>query len=340
MRRLFLCTLIVCSSLAACASRNTNPPASNANAGLNSDQKISFGVYDISSTSPLSAIAESLAPAPAAHGARPAVAAETNHDTRAQQVSPSQSAPAINTTSADRKVIRNAELSLEVENPEDSQRKITAVAESRGGFVVESQQSGSDVTSTTTDIVVMTVRMPSDNFSDALADIRNVASRVVIETIRGQDVTEEFIDVEAQLRAKAALEIQFMEIMKRSNTVEDALNVQAQLASVRGEIERIEGRKRFLENQSSLSTIKVRMQTPRVFAAASIGFGDRLVGAFSSGFDVAINFLLGLITFVIAVLPFVVFICLPAFLGIRYFWNRQERPKSVIDLAESELKST
>ena len=92
--------------------------------------------------------------------------------------------------------------------------------------------------------------------------------------------------------------------MKRANTVEDALSVQSQLADVRGEIERIEGRKRFLENQASLSTIKIRLQTAKVFAASSDGFGECLSDSFTAGFDVALNFVLGLITLLIAVLPF------------------------------------
>jgi hypothetical protein len=105
------------------------------------------------------------------------------------------------TYTSQRKVIRNAELNLEAENPEDAQRKITSIAELRGGFVVESQQSSSEIRSTTRDIVTMTVRVPSDKFGDALADIRNVSTRVVLETVKGQDVTEEFI---ASLSARAS----------------------------------------------------------------------------------------------------------------------------------------
>jgi hypothetical protein len=241
--------------------------------------------------------------------------------------------------SSDRKIIRNAELNLEAENPEDAQRKITEIAELRGGFVVESQQSSSEVTSVTRDIVGMTVRVPAEKFADTLADIRNVSTRVVLENVKGLDVTEEFIDIEAQIKAKKALEQQFMEIMKRANTVDDALNVQSQLAAVRGEIERVEGRKRFLENQSSLSTIKIRLQTAKVFASSSVGFGDRLAGSFTAGADVALSFVLGLVTIVIAVLPFALFIGLPVFLLFRYVWKRQFGPRSVIDLAEDELKS-
>lgn len=250
------------------------------------------------------------------------------------------SASSINTAASDRKIIRNAELNLEAENPEEAQRQITAIAEMKGGFVVESQQSSSDIRATSRDIVVMAVRVPADRFSEALEEIRKTASRIVMETVKGQDVTEEFIDIEAQLKAKKALEQQFMEIMKRARSVEDALDVQRQLAEVRGEIERVEGRKRFLENQSSLSTIKIRLQTAKVFAAGSQGFSGRLTDAFSSGFDVAMGFVLGLVTFIVAALPFALFVGLPLFVIIRYVLKRQSRPRSVTEIAEEEIKST
>ena len=140
----------------------------------------------------------------------------------------------------ERKIIRNADLSLEANSPEETQQKIGAIAESKGGFVIESTQSSSDVKATTRDTVTMTIRVPAAKFSESLDEIRKTANRVLVETVKGQDVTEEFIDIEAQLKTKKALEEQFLEIMKRSNSVEDALNVQRELAEVRGEIEKIE----------------------------------------------------------------------------------------------------
>lgn len=240
---------------------------------------------------------------------------------------------------ATRKIIRNAEIGLEADSPEELQKQITSIAESKGGFVVESQQSSSDARSTTRDVVAMTLRVPSENFDSALDEIRKIAKRVVVETVKGQDVTEEFIDIEAQLKAKKALEEQFMEIMKRANTVEDALNVQRQLAEVRGEIERIEGRRRFLEDQSSLSTIRVQIKTPAALSASSEGFGYRFTESFGSGVDIALNFVLDLVTFVIGVLPFALFIGLPGFLIGRHFWHKYNRPKSVSQIAEEELSS-
>jgi len=250
------------------------------------------------------------------------------------QASASQQTP----VPADRKIIRNAELDLESEAPDEAQTRITAIAEQMGGFVVESQQSSSDVRSSRRDIVSMTVRVPSAKFGETLEAIRNASGRVVVESVKGQDVTQEFIDIEARLKAQQALEAQFTEIMKRANTVEDALEVQRQLAVVRGEIEKIEGRKRFLENQSSLSTIKLRIRTPAVISAGGPGFFTRLTDSINTGLDSAVDFVLGLITVLIAALPFLLFICLPAYLIFRYFWRKARRRMTAAKIIEEELK--
>ena len=243
------------------------------------------------------------------------------------------------TAAIERKIIRNADLSLESGAPEEAQQKITEIAEGKGGFVVESNQSSSNAKATTRDTVTMTVRVPAAKFNEALDEIRKTGARVISETVKGQDVTEEFIDIEANLKAKRALEEQFLEIMKRGNTVQDALNVQRELATVRGEIEKIEGRKRFLENQASLSTIKIKLQTPSAFAGNSAGFFHQLGEAISTGINGALSFILVLVTAIIALLPFLLFIVLPIYLVIRYFWRKSRRQKLAGEIAREEIRN-
>lgn len=192
---------------------------------------------------------------------------------------------------------------------------------------------------TTRDTVTMTVRVPSAKFDEALSEIRQTASRVIVESVKGQDVTEEFIDIEARLKTQKALEAQFLEIMKRSNSVEDALNVQTEIAQVRGEIEKIEGRKRFLESQASLSTVKIKLQSPTAFSANSTGFFYQLKEAFSDGFDAALNFILILVKVLIALLPFLILIVLPIYLLIRYILRKNRKQKLASDIAREEIKS-
>ncbi len=238
----------------------------------------------------------------------------------------------------ERKVVRNADLQLETADPEEAQQKISAIAEAKGGYVVESNQSTSDLQIKKRDTVTMTLRVPADRFLSALDEIRSTADTVLMETVKGQDVTEEFIDVEARLKAQKALEQQYLEIMKRASSVEDALYVQGELAEVRGEIEKVEGRKRYLENQSSLSTIKIKLQTPAAISASSSNFNSRLGESFGAGLDVALGFTLGLVTFVVGSLPFGLFIGLPGFLIVRHLWRKQRRPMSVTEIAKEEIE--
>ncbi|HSK71513.1 MAG TPA: DUF4349 domain-containing protein [Pyrinomonadaceae bacterium] len=258
-----------------------------------------------------------------------------------QQVSLEQSANnQTPPTVTERKIIRNADLQLESNTPEETQQKIAAIVESKGGFVIQSTQNSSNSQVTTRDTVSMSVRVPAEKFNETLNEIRPTASRVIVETIEGKDVTEEFVDVQARLRAKKALEEQFLEIMKRSNSVQDALNVQRELGNVRTEIEQIEGRLRFLENQTSLSTIKIRIQTPQAFSTSSSGFFYQLKEAVSTGFNFALNFLLVLVTLFIGLLPFLLFIVLPIYLLVRYFLKRNRKQKLAEDIAREEIRET
>lgn len=185
----------------------------------------------------------------------------------------------------------------------------------------------------------MTVRVPAAKFDEALNEIRAATSRVIVESIKGQDVTEEFIDIEARLKAQKALETQFLEIMKQSKTVADALNVQTEIARVRGEIEKIEGRKRFLESQASLSTIKIRLTAPTAFSQNSSGFFYQLKESFGDGFDAALSFILILVKLLIALLPFFLFIVLPIYFVIRYFIRKNRRQKLADEIVREEIKT-
>jgi hypothetical protein len=301
---------------------------------------VSFGVYDIAKSGPSFASLFEHAPSEPLYQRSAAISipaqsreAQVDENVALAKTLGSNPSP----SHIDRKIIRNAELTVESEDPPESQQKIAAIAQAQNGFVIESQQSNSDVDAVVNDNSQIVVRVPADRFTVAVAEIRS-AGRVLSENIKGQDVTEEFVDIEARLKAKLALELQFMEIMKQADSVEDALSVQKELAEVRSEIEKIEGRKRFLESQSGYSTIRVRLQTPAMFTANSTGFGYRLSESFGNGLNVALNFTLGLVTFAVGVFPMAIFIGVPGFFIGRSFMRRRSRPLSIAEIAEVEIK--
>ena len=227
---------------------------------------------------------------------------------------------------AERKIIRNANLTIEVNSPPETQRKIASIAESHQGFVVTSEatQRTTDDRGRTEVIVNLVVRVPAALFNQAMEEIRATGLRIVQEKIAGQDVTEEFMDLEARIKNQKALESQFIEIMKRAAKVDDALSVQRELAEVRTEIEKLEGRRRFLENQSSLSTINVTLQPPTQIVNAT-GFWYSVKTAFSDGVDVALAMVLFLIRAVIALLPVAIIFGLPLTLIARFVLRRWRR---------------
>ena len=330
-----------CVFLTACTGAeppNRNGISSRGSSTSEGAPKISFGVYDISSGPGLASLFAPPQPlfqkgvdANIASGAQsvdvkqPDVANAAVRQTELQDT-------------ADRKIVKNAEVRLEAAEPDKVQNAIAEIAESHGGFVVESEQSMSDTTLEVRDSVSIKIRVPVDRDGGALQAVRNSGSRLLVEAAKGEDVTEEFVDISARLRAKKALESQFLEIMKRAETIDDALSVQSRISEVRSEIEKLEGRIRFLNSRSALSTIDVHIQTPAFTAADTAGFLARLGDSAARGSEAALNFTLGLVTFVIGAFPFAVFIGLPVFAAVRALWRRRPDPISITEIAREEIK--
>lgn len=230
---------------------------------------------------------------------------------------------------ADRKIIKNGELTLEVSSPNDAQRSVASIAESVGGFVVTSETKlteNRDPSKRTVEVKLI-VRVPANQFDIAVSAIEKLASNVIHRGISGSDVTEEFIDLEARIRTQKALELQFLGIMKQSDNITDALEVQRQIASVRTEIEKLEGRKRFLENRASLSTITVDLKTPVMIAVNTSTFGRSLRESVSDSLDVASAIVLGFSRFFILMVPIIVLIILPIGLIATVFLRRLRRTR-------------
>jgi hypothetical protein len=237
---------------------------------------------------------------------------------------------------ADRKIIRNADITIEVASTTDAQHRVTSIAESHGGFVVTSeskQRENNDPARRTLDFKLV-VRVPSNQFGVAFDEIKSLAGNTPEEHVASQDVTEDFIDLEARIKTQKALEVQFLEIMRQANNVADALEVQRQIAEVRNEIEKLEGRKRFLQNRSSLSTITVNIQTPKpAIVVTSTGFGHSLREAVSDSIGMASDMVLFFARFLILMVPIFVFVILPSGLIVRYVVRRARRVRLAQALA-------
>ncbi|SEN32130.1 protein of unknown function [Mesobacillus persicus] len=161
------------------------------------------------------------------------------------------------TNSTERMVIYNAELHLRVKNFSNAQKELEKRAIEYGGYLVESSTNRYENEQLSG---MMTFRIPQKQFSTFLHDAENVAADVTNRHVSGQDVTEEYVDLESRHRSKKAVEARLLSFMEDAEKTEDLLKISSELAKVQVEIEQLTGRMKYLENQTSFSTVTVSME--------------------------------------------------------------------------------
>jgi hypothetical protein len=156
----------------------------------------------------------------------------------------------------DRKIVKEGHMTLEVEDIAETMDEIAEMADELNGYVVSSYKheyergvSGH-----------ITIRVPFEKFDEAFARLRQLAVAVPYETTTAEDVTEEYVDLEAQLSNLQATEAQYLTLLEKAETVEDMLKVQKELSNVRGQIEQIEGRMKYLDQTSETSLIELDLE--------------------------------------------------------------------------------
>jgi len=212
----------------------------------------------------------------------------------------------------ERKLIKTGTIEFEVDNVEKTKTAIGDLVKESNGYISSDDQNNYAGTPRFSQVV----RIPTDKLDDFIVKIEALAKNVDQKSISTQDVTEEFIDVETRLATKKELEARYHEILKQAKTVTDILEVETQLNNVRGEIESMEGRLKYLNNQTALSTITV---TYYQTVSGNYGFAYRFFNSFGDGWDNLLDFIIGLLT----AWPFVIMIGVLAWLFIR--WRRSKR---------------
>ncbi len=159
-----------------------------------------------------------------------------------------------------RLVIKTASLVMRVDSVTDSSNHIQLLADQLGGFVISSRTNTLG-TGTTAEYLqsVVTIRVPAEQFEDALTEIKQLARKVENETVTGQDVTEEYTDLQAEITNLEAAEAQLVELFNRAGSVEEILKVQQEITRIRGQIEVKKGRVQYLEQSAQLSSITVTL---------------------------------------------------------------------------------
>lgn len=161
---------------------------------------------------------------------------------------------------SERLVIKRGNLSLLVKETLKAVEEVKKIAENLGGFVLSSHTWYTDAQKERVQGKVV-IKVPSDKFSEAIGKLKDLAIKVVSEQTTGQDVTEEYVDLESRLKNLEATEEQFRAIMKRSGKISEILEVQRELTRVRSQIEVAKGRMKYLKERAKMATITVNIAT-------------------------------------------------------------------------------
>ncbi len=189
-----------------------------------------------------------------------------------------EGAEAVLASYTERQVIRRAELTVRVANAAEAEAKARQLAEDVGGFV---ESSSSENLTGERPYVSMRLRVPASRFDEVLDRLAQLGTPLR-RSVSGEDVTMQLVDIEARLKNLRAQEDALRSILSKATKVTDVIEVNRQLAEVRGEIERMDAQRLQLKELVALSTIDVTFDES---AAAAVGSGDP--GWFKEGWATA-----------------------------------------------------
>ena len=172
----------------------------------------------------------------------------------------------------------------------------------------------------------MTVRVPSQNFDLFLNEISQGVTFFDTKEVSAEDVTEQYIDIEARLIAKKRLENRYLELLKKATKVIEILEIEKQLSAIREEIESKQGQLLYLQNQISMSTITIEFyKTVAENEGATISYGSKIWNGIVSGFNSFSDFLVSLIS----VWPFLIAVVVAIFWIKKWLKRRVQNKKNL-----------
>jgi hypothetical protein len=156
---------------------------------------------------------------------------------------------------SNRKIIKNAELELLVEDTNTTINRSLGIITEYDGYVISNRTWFKDDLKYAT----LAIGVPVDNFEEMLRRLKDLAISVVNETASGQDVTDQFVDLESRLRNLEATSARIREFLEQAKDVQQSLEVNAQLTQIEGEIEQVKGQMAYLRDRAAFSTITLQI---------------------------------------------------------------------------------
>lgn len=205
------------------------------------------------------------------------------------------------------KIIKTADLRFPTTNLNESYKRIFASVKKHKA-IIQNDNSGKDYNSFYRNL---TIRVPNASFDVFINEISNGITYFDKKEIAAQDVTEQFVDLEARLKAKQTLEARYLQILNKANKVSEILEIEKELASIREEIEAKQGQLQYLQSKVNRSTITIEMYTENAAGNnATISYGRKIINAIQSGCNGILSFFIG----ILHIWPFILILAVILFL--------------------------
>lgn len=204
-----------------------------------------------------------------------------------------------------RKLIRTGYVEFETENIDSTRQRVVSAVQKYNGYLSDDRQNNFPGRVSAT----MTARIPAGNFNDFLSEATRGVTRFDSKSINVNDATEEFVDIEARLKTKKELEARYLELLKKATAVKDILEIETQIGTLRADIESIEGRLKYLNDQVAFSTLTISFykKTPK---------HTEFSAKFKNGFQNGWKNLIWFFVYLVNIWPFVLII-IAAALGVK-----------------------
>ena len=230
-------------------------------------------------------------------------------------------------TSVDTKIIKTAFVTLEVKDVPGSAVILKNLVVQHGGYLSSTNvQKGYNGQFSAT----VVLRVPASEFENTLAGVQAVGTVTSVST-QGDDVTEQYVDLQAQKTSYQNQLAQYNEIMKRALNISDVIEIQAQIDRVQTELDRLEGQLKYLDSRIDLSTITVTLQEPAPVGGTT---GYNFITTINNGIDGFLGMVDAIVILLFTLLPLI--IIGGAGYAI-YRWRKARQPvKAPTELTEKE----
>lgn len=219
----------------------------------------------------------------------------------------------------DKKIIKTAEIKMEVDNYKKANDWLHAIIKKFGAYIATEEQSQSDYQMQNN----ITIKVPVAQFEDLINSFDGKGNKLIEKKISSEDVTSEYIDTRTRLEAKRNIHARYMELLKQAKNMKEILEVQQELNGLQEELEAAGGRVQYLKHQAAYSTIHLNFfqyQNGGV-APAEPGFLSKLGASFKNG----VVIIEGLLIFIATFWP--VWIIL---ITVFILWKRRAKNKKIV----------